>query len=315
MTDLLKVLTRGEIATYSLRSIYIKNGYTQYKMSKFEPYDLYVQNKNFLVSDNVITFNDTDGNLMALKPDVTLSIIKNSKDKTDELMKVYYNENVYRVSKDTNSFKEIMQVGIECLGKVELDTITEVLNLASESLETISSDSVIEISHLDIVLGVLDYLKISDVGRAKIIKLLGEKNLQGITSILNEENVEEAKRVYIEKLVNLYGEPEAVIARLQDFKVNDLVTNAINELSSIVLGLEKKDKVKIDFSVVNDMSYYNGVAFKGFIYGIPTSVLSGGEYDKLMNKMGKKSKAIGFAVYLDEIERLKEEDCNFLNKR
>ena len=186
MTDLLKVLTRGEIATYSLRSIYIKNGYTQYKMSKFEPYDLYVQNKNFLVSDNVITFNDTDGKLMALKPDVTLSIIKNSKDKTDELMKVYYNENVYRVSKDTNSFKEIMQVGIECLGKVELDTITEVLNLASESLETISSDSVIEISHLDIVLGVLDYLKVSDVGRAKIIKLLGEKNLQGITSILNE---------------------------------------------------------------------------------------------------------------------------------
>lgn len=315
MTDLLKVLTRGEIATYSLRSIYIKNGYTQYKMSKFEPYDLYVQNKNFLVSDNVITFNDTDGKLMALKPDVTLSIIKNSKDKTDELMKVYYNENVYRVSKDTNSFKEIMQVGIECLGKVELDTITEVLNLAVESLETISSDSVIEISHLDIVLGVLDYLKVSDVGRAKIIKLLGEKNLQGITSILNEENVEEAKRVYIEKLVNLYGEPEAVITALQDFKVNDLVANAINELSSIVLGLKKKDKVKIDFSVVNDMSYYNGVAFKGFIYGIPTSVLSGGEYDKLMNKMGKKSKAIGFAVYLDEIERLKEEDCNFLNKR
>ncbi|MGN1194020.1 MAG: hypothetical protein ACI4SB_00895, partial [Acutalibacteraceae bacterium] len=33
------------------------------------------------------------------------------------------------------------------------------------------------------------------------------------------------------------------------------------------------------------------------------SVLSGGQYDKLMKKMGKKSRAIGFAVYLDLLEQ------------
>jgi ATP phosphoribosyltransferase regulatory subunit len=36
------------------------------------------------------------------------------------------------------------------------------------------------------------------------------------------------------------------------------------------------------------MNYYNGVVFKGFISGIPASVLSGGQYDNLMEKMGKK---------------------------
>ena len=54
----------------------------------------------------------------------------------------------------------------------------------------------------------------------------------------------------------------------------------------------------------HDMSYYNGIAFKGFIEGIPTGILSGGEYDGLMKKMKRKSRAIGFAVYLDEISRL-----------
>ena len=70
-------------AMLDLRRLYGKFGYTQYKMSKFEEYDLYVRNKSFLVSDSVITFTDTNGKLMALKPDVTLSSVKNSKDAPD----------------------------------------------------------------------------------------------------------------------------------------------------------------------------------------------------------------------------------------
>ena len=104
------VLSGVERAEYALRSLYLKYGFSQYKMSKFEEYDLYAQNKDFLVSENVITFNDTDGKLLALKPDVTLSIIKNGKDDLLGVQKVFYNENVYRVSKGTHSFKELMQV-------------------------------------------------------------------------------------------------------------------------------------------------------------------------------------------------------------
>ena len=52
------------------------------------------------------------------------------------------------------------------------------------------------------------------------------------------------------------------------------------------------------------MSYYNGVVFQGFVENVPTGVLSGGQYDNLMKKMGRKSGAIGFAVYLDTLERL-----------
>ena len=46
-------------------------GYVHYKMNKFEEYDLYVANKDFLVHNDIITFTDTDGKLLALKPDAT----------------------------------------------------------------------------------------------------------------------------------------------------------------------------------------------------------------------------------------------------
>ena len=88
------VLKNDERAIFGLRSLYSRYGYSQYKMNKFEEYDLYVRNKDFLVSDNIITFTDTSGKLMALKPDVTLSIIKNGKDVPGVLEKVYYDENV-----------------------------------------------------------------------------------------------------------------------------------------------------------------------------------------------------------------------------
>ena len=51
--------------------------------------------------------------------------------------------------------------------------------------------------------------------------------------------------------------------------------------------------------------------FKGFINTIPDSVLSGGQYDILMKKMNRKSKAIGFAVYLDLLERFESEAQEF----
>lgn len=307
MKELLDVLSKEEKAAFTLRSLYANYGYSQYKMSKFEEYDLYVKNKDFLVSESVITFTDTDGKLMALKPDVTLSIIKNSKDLEGKVMKVYYNENVYRVSKGTLSFKEIMQAGLECLGEVDNEIISEALFLAVKSLEVISSSSALEISNLDLVSEVINVFNLSYVAREEILRYLGDKNLQGITYVCEREGLSSEQTALMQKLVTVYGSTSKVLPLLKDFCINEASTNAVNQFTSIIKNLESKgvaDKIFIDFSVVNDMKYYNGLAFKGFVEGVPVSIISGGQYDKLMNKMGKKSKAVGFAVYLDEISKV-----------
>ena len=112
-------------------------------------------------------------------------------------------------------------------------------------------------------------------------------------------------------LVTVYGKVNSSLNALDGFVVNDATKTAVAELKSVIaksvsLGLSA-DKLMIDFSVVNDAKYYNGIAFKGFIEGVPTGVLSGGQYDNLMKKMNKRYGAIGFAVYLDEVSRVKGE--------
>ena len=156
MNNLQSLLKNEEKAVFALRSLYGKYGYLPYKMSKFEEYDLYVRNKDFLVSDSVITFNDTNGRLLALKPDVTLSIVKNYVDEPGVTQKLFYNENVYRVSARTHTYKEIMQTGLECIGDIDLYDISEVVNLSLESLGEIGGEFVLDLSHLGVLSALLD---------------------------------------------------------------------------------------------------------------------------------------------------------------
>lgn len=306
------VLKNDEKAIFELRSLYSKYGYTQYKMNKFEEYDLYVRNKDFLVSDNVITFTDTSGRLMALKPDVTLSIIKNGTDTQGIIEKVYYNENVYRVSHGTHAFKEIMQVGLECVGDIDDYCITEVLLLAGESLALISPDWVLDVSHLGILSGVLEEVALTPDGQREVIKCIGEKNRHGIISVCRSEGIDEGKTELLTALTSIYGTVHEVLPRLNEvlspLGEDSTAVTSLRQLEKITAALDANlaDKLHIDFSVMGNMNYYNGVVFKGFIAGIPNGVLTGGQYDKLMKKMNRRSGAIGFAVYLDLLERMND---------
>ncbi len=301
------VLKNDEKAVFSLRSLYEKYGYSRYKMSKFEEYDLYANNKDFLISDNIITFNDISGKLMALKPDVTLSIIKNNHDIQNNVSKVYYNENVYRVSKSTQSFKEIMQVGLEAIGEIDDYCILEVLSLAAKSLLEISPKAILDVSHLGIIAEITDKLEISDSKKAEILKLISEKNSHELSSLLKKEGASENLISKLCALISIHSSADSVLPKLKNLLGE---SEALAELERILSALDPKllKIINIDFSAVPYTKYYNGFVFKGYIEGIPESLLSGGQYDKLMKKMKLQKNAIGFALYLDMLEALETED-------
>ena len=303
MTELdVSVLDDAEKILLALRSLYRQYGYTRYRMGKFEEYDLYAGNKDFLISDSVITFTDTDGRLMALKPDVTLSVVKNLADEPDALRKLCYNENVYRVSKGTGSFREIMQTGLECIGKVDTACVGELLLLAAKSLALCASSFVLEVSHLDILLSFVNEAIGDEKARGAVLQCVSEKNAAGVAELCGAGRAEA-----LTALLGLYGPAEKVLPGLRALCAGRGLDAELNELESALAALKGsglEDRVQLDFSLVSNLNYYNGILFKGFIEGIPDSVLSGGQYDKLMRKMGKRSRAIGFAVYLDLLERL-----------
>lgn len=297
-------LEANERIIFDLRELYDSFGYSHYKMSKFEEYGLYLKNKDFLISDGVITFTDTNGKLMALKPDVTLSIVKNTLNSVGCVQKLYYNENVYRVSKSSRTFKEIMQVGLECIGKVDDYCICEVLKLALRSLDRISNNTVLDVSDLDILVELAKSIGIPESESNEILSLVGEKNKHELAKKFKELGISEENAELFTALVSLSGSPKDVIPKLEKLLKGRVKAETLEKFGNIISSLGEEKAINIDFSLVDDINYYNGIVFKGFVEGVPSGVLSGGQYDILMKNMKRNSKAIGFAVYLDMLEQL-----------
>ena len=283
-----------------LGKVYETLGYKKYKMSKFEEYDFYLENKSFLQSKNIITFTDINGKLLALKPDVTLSIVKNSGNDTQKL---YYTENVYRAK--MGQYKEIMQVGLEVIGSVDTYTEGEVISLASKSLESISDSFALDISHMGFISGMLDELKLSESEYNTVLDLIRMKDGHEIKKLCEKAGAPEKLTEDVIKMSTLYGSFEDILPVCKKISANEKTSAAIDELEAIykiLKALEVDKNINLDFSIVNDMSYYSGVIFQGFINGISGSVLSGGRYDNLLSKMGKTVSAVGFAIYTDMLE-------------
>lgn len=303
----LENLRLDERASIALRALYRQYGYRPYKVNTFEEYDLYMRNRSYLASEQILTFPGGNGALMALKPDITLSIVKNTKDE-DAPLKVCYCENIYRVPKGEDGFKEIMQTGVECIGRVDDYAMGEVLTLAAKSLEAISESYMLDVSHMGVVSAILAGANLDGAACETLLHMVSEKNLHGLMDACSALGVNEKTREQLAALVTTYGPISKTLSRFEQMELPEGCAAGLKTLRRLsdMLALEGIENVNLDFSVVNDMSYYNGLIFSGFVDGIPTSVLSGGRYDLLMRRMGRANEAIGFAVYLDQLERLGE---------
>lgn len=294
-----KILRRDEQCVLGLRELYESYGYKKYKMSRFEGYDLYLENKNFLKNSSIATVTDPKGRLLALKPDITLSIVRNINGASLP-QKVYYNENVYAADGESGDIREITQVGLEYIGELDTRALGEVLLLASKTLKGIDSRYCIAISHMGFVSQVLESVGLNTRSKRKLLDLIASKNLHGIKELAASNGLlpEDAQKLCA--MVSLGGRIDEAIPRAMEIFGNR--EPSLCELWTLC-GLIKEfglcDRFVLDFSVINDMKYYNGLVFQGFVSAVPRSVLSGGRYDKLVRLFGKDTSAIGFALEMD----------------
>lgn len=318
-----------EAVMVQLRRLYELFGYRKYKVSNFEEYSLYLQYKSFLSGDKILSFTDLDGRLLALRPDVTLSIIKNARE--GETAKAYYLEKVYRESKESNTFKEINQMGLEYMGDVDSYGVAEVVYLARESLAACCSccnmngEYILELGHMGFVLGLLDKLELNQAEREEVMACLAARSPHRLRALADDMGLSSADRGRLLALLELSGEPEQVLSRAEELCSGRRMQRALAELAEICgalkeLGKDKEDeketdkeddkedekrgRLRLDLCLLNSREFYDGILLCGYLAGLPRPVLSGGRYDSMMYKLGHDMEALGFALYLDELERL-----------
>ena len=218
-----------------------------------------------------------------------------------------YNENVYRVSRRSGQFKEIMQTGLECIGDVDGYDVFEAVELAAKSLALIGPEYVLEISHLGVVSALLDAAGGDGEFRRSALEALSQKNAHDLARLCAENGVPADCAQRLAGLVTIYGSRGPALQKLREL-CGGLAAEAVAELEQLSALLDAAglgEEVVLDFSVVNHMDYYNGIVFRGFLQGLSQSVLAGGRYDRLMRRMGRSQGAVGFALYLDRLDQLR----------
>lgn len=295
---------KKEEISFLLEGMYRKFGFTKYNMNKFEPYSFYMENEKFLDDNRIITFSDPSGKLLALKPDITMSIVKTALKTPKENHKIYYSESVFRVPKGYDEYREIHQIGVEYIGELDLYQKIEILNLAIKSLETISPDYKLCISNMAIILNILNDLSLSLNQRNDIIKYITQKNEHDLNRYLLENKIED--NGVLGAILNVSSDIEKGTLELLELipQYKDEIIK-LRDIFEILGSVSDKSKIALDFSHISSTEYYNGLILTGYISGESSPVLRGGRYDNLIWKMGDKTKsALGFAVDLSAIDKI-----------
>lgn len=293
----------SERVDLELRDLYKEYGYSRFKMGKLEDYDLYTKNKDFIPTENIITVTGQNGRLLALRPDLTLSIVKYYRKEEKQVEKLYYSENIYRGTGE-GDYQEIRQTGLECLGEIHEEKVSEVAVLAAKSLKTISGDFVLEISHMGFLQEMM--VGVPREARDEVLKSVSEKNILALYDIGIKYSLSREDIAPLVALVSTYGDYRAVVARFKRLPLSFKAKEYLDEIEMVCKKVSRgvtKGTINIDFSIVNNMNYYSGILFRGYIQGFSKAILSGGRYDGVMAGMGKEGGAIGFALYLDILEK------------
>ena len=305
MKNYIKNMSKKDLVLLNIRKMYDSYGYKKISLPSFEEYDLYNENKDF-IDRNVLTVMSPNGKLLALRPDITLSVAKKvSKDQSLKYSKIYYQENTYNLTKYVG-YEEDEQLGIELIGKESTFLDFEIINLAVKSLDIINKKSMIVLSHAGFISSIFENFDLEYEIKEEILDCINRKNSHDIQKILKRnEHISENVKKLIYKIPELSGNLENIEKELLKYEINGntkKILSELKQLNSLLMKFYKKSKIIFDFSVVKNLNYYNGIILQGYIEGFPNVILTGGRYDKLFEKFGVDTGAVGFAILTDGLK-------------
>lgn len=289
-----------------LSELYEKRGFIKYKPSCFEDYASYLEYSDFCSDKNVLTFRAADGRLLALRPDVTMSLVKHSAYDGGETEKLYYTEKVYRKAKTGGDFKEVNQAGVEVIGDIDGVCVAETVCLALGTLATLSENYYLDVSHTGFAEEIISSFGLDEAAFSKAVAFLKSKNVHDFCKMCDEAGLGGDIKAKFESLVKIDGNLKNAIKEAEKLSVSAKSDAALGDLKQLAYFAEElgvSEAINVNFSISNNAEYYDGIIFNGYVAGVPYSILSGGRYDKLLKRLKKSGGAIGFALYLDEFER------------
>lgn len=291
-----------------MKKVFHQYGYHDIQTPMFEYFDVFGKEIGTIPSKDLYKFFDKDGNTLALRPDITPSIARAAAtlfgDETLPIRLCYTGNTFINHSNYQGRLREVTQMGAEFIGDGSSEADAEMLALVVETLLTIGlKEFQLNVGNVAYFQSLLSDANLDEEENARVIELINNRNYFGVEEYLDSIQVNRSTKEAFGMLNELVGGIE-VLAKAKDLSPNSNAILAIKRLEKIynilkIYGFEKY--ITFDLSMTGTYGYYTGIVFRGYTYGTGDAIVKGGRYDKLLEKFGKQSPSIGFAIVVDEL--------------
>ena len=283
-------------------------GYHDIQTPTFEYFDVFRKEIGTIQSKDLYKFFDKEGNTLVLRPDITPSIARVAATlfgEEDLPIRLCYTGNTFiNHSNNQGRLREVTQMGAELIGDDSVEADAEMLAMVMESMQAIGlKEFQLSVGHLGFFQSLIEDAALDEEARERVVELINNRNYFGVEEYLDSIMVKRSSKEAFAVLGNLVGGVE-VLAKAKNIAPNSSGIMAVKRLEKIydILALYGVEKfVTFDLSMTGNYGYYTGIIFRGYTFGTGDAVVKGGRYDHLLEKFGKTSASIGFAIVIDEL--------------
>lgn len=255
-------------------------------------------------------FTDTDGRLLALRPDVTSSVARAAATlfaRRARPLRLCYAAAVFRQRPRSHAEwrREQRQLGCELIGAGDADADLEILAIAAEILERLGllGECRITLNHVGVFNGVAEQLALDADAREELRRLIDMRAAAELERFLAARASTASASADLKHLPRLNGGREVLDAARQ-FITNERSIFALDALAQLWQSIDARGLQKhfeIDLADVSELDYYTGSVCKIYVAGAGARIGGGGRYDELTANFGRREPATGFVLDADAL--------------
>ncbi|MCI8292824.1 MAG: ATP phosphoribosyltransferase regulatory subunit [Hespellia sp.] len=291
-----------------LHQIFHLYGYHDIQTPTFEFFDVFRKEIGTISSRELYKFFDREGNTLVLRPDITPSIARAAatlfEDEKMPIRLCYIGNTFINHSSYQGRMKENTQMGAELLGLDSIEADVEMLAMVINGLKSVGLEKFqVSIGHVDFIQNLLEETGFVDEQLEQLIELINNRNYFGVDEVMDASAVKGSVKEAFHILPELTGSVEILENALKiapSINARLAITHLQKMYEMLKLyGVEKY--ITFDLSMQGSYGYYTGIIFRAYTYGTGDAIVRGGRYDHLVEKFGKNTPSIGFAILLDEL--------------
>lgn len=283
-------------------------GYQSIETPSFEFFEVFGKEMGTIASRNLYKFFDREGNTLVLRPDFTPSVARAASmyfaEEPMPLRLCYAGSVFINNSSYQGRLKESTQMGVELINDDSPEADAELIALVVSIMKRAGlQEFQVSIGAADFFRSLVEEAQMQEETVAQLRKLLTIKNRFGAQELIEKLRLPASLEEAFRQMPELFGSAE-VLTKARALTGNEDALAAIQRLEKIYEILTFygcQSYVSFDLSLLSNYEYYTGILFQAFTYGSGDAVIKGGRYDKLLEKFGKKSAAVGFAVETDAL--------------